>query len=169
MSTDHSDAMRATLLRVDTSLVEAWQSLLAPEADEVAERREPPFDLARHERALRARLRQEMLALVAAAARGDYEEAAGFVRRDDGDPFGAAELEAALAPFLEEYGEILVTPEARRAHHTRIERVEPRLFAVSQVLLDPQGDNLWAIHGEVDLKTERDPEGPLVRVHRIGT
>jgi len=161
--------LRATLLRVDTSLVEAWQGLVSGAPAEDRSVPEAAFDLASHERALRARVRQELLALVAAAARGDYEEAAGYARAADGGSFGPADLEQGLADFLEEYGQILVTPEARRAHHTRIERREPRLFQVSQVLLDPAGDNLWAIHGEVDLRTERDPQGPLVRVLRIGT
>ena len=159
--------LRAMLLRIDTSLVEAWQSLVAPrpQAEPAPER---PFDLVLHAPALRARVRQEMLALVAAAARGDYAEAAAFARDAAGEPLEPEELERALAPFLEEHGEIVITPEARRAHHTRIERREPRLFEVSQVLLDPAGENLWAIHGEVDLRTERDPEGPLVRVYRVG-
>jgi superfamily II RNA helicase len=159
--------LRALLLRVDQSLVEAWQSLVAPEpeAAPVAER---AFDLVANSAALRARVRQEMLALVAAAARGDWEEAAAFARDAAGDPLDAEELERALAPFLEEHGRILMTPEARRAHHTRIAKREARVFEVSQVLLDPTGENLWAIHGEVDLRTERDPEGPLVRIYRVG-
>jgi superfamily II RNA helicase len=160
--------LRTTLIRVDTSLVDAWQSLVAEGGPDEREAPERPFDLVAHPRALRARLRQEMLSLVAAAARGDYEEAAGFARSAEGE-LDAALLEQSLAPFLEEYGQILLTPEARRAHHTRIEPREPRLFHVSQVLVDPAGDNLWAIHGEIDLRTERDPEGPLVHVHRIGT
>jgi len=40
---------------------------------------------------------------------------------------------------------------------------------VTQVLVDPQGDLLWAVHGRVDLRGEREPEGPIVRVLRIGT
>jgi len=36
------------------------------------------------------------------------------------------------------------------------------------VLVDAKGDNLWALHGEVDLRQERDPELPLVRLIRIG-
>jgi hypothetical protein len=44
----------------------------------------------------------------------------------------------------------------------------PRRFEVVQALLDATGENLWAIHGEVDLRGEKDPEQPLVRVRRIG-
>ena len=53
-------------------------------------------------------------------------------------------------------------------NNTRIEKTQRRQWDVSQVLLDPAGDHLWAIHGEVDLRAERDPQGPLVAVRRIG-
>jgi len=39
---------------------------------------------------------------------------------------------------------------------------------VFQTLVDPEGDELWAIEGVVDLARQRDPEGPLVQVRRIG-
>jgi superfamily II RNA helicase len=159
--------LRALLLRVDQSLVEAWQSLVAPAAD-AGPAPERAFDLVAQPAALRARVRQEMLALVAAAARGDWEDAAEFARDAEGGPLDAGDLERALAPFLAEHGRILMTPEARRAHHTRIAKREARVFEVSQVLLDPAGENLWAIHGEVDLRSSRDPQGPLVRIYRVG-
>jgi hypothetical protein len=164
--------LRATLSRIDTSLVDAWESRVEPAhgiaaGQEAADSR-PAFDLAAHPRALRARVRQEMLALVVAAARGDFDEAASHALADDGTPLAPEALREALAPFFEDYDRILTTPEARRAHHTRIAQREPRRFDVSQVLLDPEGDHLWAVHGEVDLRAERDPEGPLVRVRRIG-
>jgi superfamily II RNA helicase len=163
--------LRAILVRVDSSLVEAWEMLLTP-ADATAPGPQAaehvPVDLAANERALRARARQELLALVLALARGDYEEAVGYARPDPDEPWDAVRLEQALAPFLEEYGHVLVTPEARKAHHTRFERTQPRCWKVTQVILDPAGDHLWAVHGEVDLRDERDPEGPLVRLVRIG-
>ena len=59
-------------------------------------------------------------------------------------------------------------PRARLAHRTRIAAAGPRRWQVAQVLVDPAGDELWALHGEVDLSREKDPEGPLVRLLRIG-
>lgn len=159
--------LRTTLTRVDSSLVEAWESLTHPQAPAEVASATPAFDLVQNERALRARVRQEMLALVTALSRRDFAEAALLLRSE---PPGAEAdaLEAALAPFFAEYGELLLTPDARRAHHTRLVRSEPRRFEVSQVLLDPAGDHTWAIHGEVDLRRERDPQGPLVALIRIG-
>jgi hypothetical protein len=163
--------LRALLLRVDASLMEAWEALLEPgERERATPRGAPPapVDLARHERLLAARARAELHQLVGALARGDFEEAAAGLRQEEGDPWDAERLERALAPFLAEYGRIVFTPEARRADRTLLRRRGPRQFEVSQVLLDPAGDGLWALSGEIDLRAERDPEAPLVRLRRIG-
>jgi superfamily II RNA helicase len=160
---------RTLLAGVDSSLVEAWEELVHPVERVQRALPERPFDLAEHSRALAARVRSEMLSLVRALARGAFEAAPGLVRQDPDEPFDAEAFERALAPFLEEYGEICFTPDARRAHHTRITPTGPRNYDVTQVLVDPKGDDLWALHGEVDLTRERDPVGPLVRLRRIGT
>jgi superfamily II DNA/RNA helicase len=95
-----------------------------------------------------------------------------------GEGIGASEGEAAIwdaerferemAPFFAEYGELLFTPEARRHQFTHIRRTGERTWEVRQTLLDPQGDNLWAIAGEIDLRDLHALEGPLVRLQRIG-
>jgi superfamily II RNA helicase len=161
--------LRAALAGVDTSLLDAWESLVSPApAAELAPAVALRFDLAEQPRLLTARVRSELLALVRALAARNYEEAARCVHQDPDDPWAAARFEAALAPFREEYGVILFTPEARRAHHTTLRAAGPRRFDVAQVLVDANGDNLWAVHGEVDLRQDRDPDLPLVRLIRIG-
>ncbi|HVN38280.1 MAG TPA: DUF3516 domain-containing protein [Myxococcota bacterium] len=157
--------LRTGIARVDSSLIEAWQALVHPSEDVEAPAR---FDLAKNETALRARARQELSACVAALARGEYEEASAFLRHDPDDVWDAARLEQALAPFFAEYGHIEQTPEARRAHWTQLRATGARTWDVTQVLLDPQGDHLWALHGEIDLRAERDPTEPVVRLRRIG-
>jgi superfamily II RNA helicase len=158
--------LRATVQRVDRSLVEAWEELQEPRAAAAAPAR--AFDLALHERLLTAQVRAELHALMRALAAGDYEDAARCVRADPDDPWDAARFERELAPFLEEYGRPLFTPEARQARHTLLKRTGPRSWDAFQVLLDPAGDGLWAIEAEVDLRREREPEGPLLRMRRIG-
>ena len=69
----------------------------------------------------------------------------------------------------EEYGAVLFTPDARRAHRTRIESTGARTWDVMQTLVDGVGDCMWVIEGEIDLSGQRDPEGPLMRIRRIGT
>jgi hypothetical protein len=162
--------LRTLIARVDSSLLEEWESLLHPRAP----RREAPaapaaaLDLALTPRAFRARVRSELHALVAALAEGDYEEAARCVRQDPDDPWDAERFARELAPFLAEHGRIVFDPEARKAHWAVLKPAGPRRFEVAQALLDPEGENLWAVHGEVDLRGQKDPEEPLVRVLRLG-
>jgi superfamily II RNA helicase len=160
--------LRAAIAGVDTSLLEAWESLVAP-APAAEPALEIRFDLARETRLLTARVRSELLSLVRALAARDYEEAARWVHPDPADPWDAARFEAALAPFHAEYGDLVFTPDARGAHRTSLRAAGPRRFDVTQVLCDASGDDLWALHGEVDLRQDRDPELPLVRLIRIGT
>ena len=120
----------------------------------------PPFDLALHERALVARVRAELHGLVRALAAQDWEAAAASVRADPDDVWDADRIAHALAPFLAEYGRLDFTPDARLAHRTRIDAAGPRRWRVAQVLVDPAGDELWAVHGDVDLSRDRDPGRP---------
>jgi len=162
---------RTLLAGVDTSLVDAWESLLHPVPGRGVESREaaPRFDLAQEPRLLAARARSEIHGVVRALAAGDYETAAAAVRQDPGDPWGADRFADALAPFTEEYDHIVFTPEARQPRLTHMKPTAPRRWDLFQVLVDPAGDCLWAIEGEIDLTGQRDPEGPIVRVRRIGT
>ena len=163
--------LHAIVSRVDSSLVEAWQSLLDPDAAPVsrAEEAEPrAFDLARHPKLLAARVRAELHALVRALSAGEWDEAVACVRPDPDDVWEATRLERELAPFLEEHGRIVFTPDARQARHTLLKPTGRRRWGVYQTLLDPGGDNLWAVHGEVDLRDRRDSDEPLVRLRRIG-
>jgi len=118
-------------------------------------------------------VRAELHLLVKALAVRDWEEAAATIRHDPDDlegpegPWNEERFAAALAPFFAEHGEVVFTPEARRHRWTIIRRTGDRLWEVAQTLLDPQGDNLWAIQGTIDLRDLRTVEGPLVRLDRI--
>jgi hypothetical protein len=165
---------RAMLERVDSSLVDEWESLLRPGTPpgtprgEAAPTRPRHYELARDERALRARARAELHALVRALSRRDFAEAAHLMHPDPDDPWTPQRLERALAPFFAEHGEIVFTPRARQAEWTRMVPDGPRRWKVTQVLLDPAGDNDWHLSGEIDLSDEVEPIGPLVRIHDVG-
>jgi hypothetical protein len=106
---------------------------------------------------------------VRALSVGDFEAAAAGVHQVEGDTWDARRFEDALAPYYDEYGEILCTPDARNSRRTLIKSTGPRTWDVSQVLVDPAGDHLWAIEGAIDLTKQRDSEDPIVRIRRIGT
>jgi superfamily II RNA helicase len=161
--------LRTMIERVDSSLFEEWERQLHPEVERAGAAETPKLDLALTPKAFRARVRSEMRELVRALSEQDYEEAARCVRQDPDDPWGADRFAEALAPFHDEYERILFDPDARQAHRTAIRQTAPRIWEVQQVLADPQGDDIWSLQGEIDLRGEVSEDHPLVRVRAIAT
>jgi hypothetical protein len=170
---------RSLVGETDASLLEEWERMRHPELL-LAERTAPAAPAKRAEaswitellanpRVFAARVRAEAQLLVRALARKDWEEAAERVCAEAGDLWDAARFEAALAPFFEEYGELLSGAEARLHHLTKLSSTGPRKWEVAQTLLDPKGDNTWAVFAEIDLTDAGAPDGPILRIRRIGT
>jgi hypothetical protein len=157
---------------VDASLLEEWESLrsggTAPSEPEVRRERTILAD----PKALAARLRTEMHRLLGAIARKDWEEALLSIRqREDSDlPSWTAErLAAELAPYFAEHPSIVTTPMARSPRNTVIKQAEPKLWEAEQRIIDPEGDEDWAIYARADLATAPPTEeAPLIELVRIG-
>jgi len=171
--------LRAMLERIDTSLIEEWESLRHPELllEGVADAKTAHRVLAARElrsdpAALASRLRAELHQLVASLARRDWEEAAACVRRPAGDPSALVEADdfsAAMDPFFAQHDELVFDHRARLAEHTQLSPIGDNRWSVVQVLLDPSDENLWCIEGTVDFSDDANVEGPLITVRRIGT
>ena len=160
---------RTALARVDASLIQEWERLMYGEERTVVPELAPPLDISREARSFRARIRAELHAIVKALAESDWEECAAVVRQLPDDPWEPARFAAALAPFLEEYGRLVFDHSARLADKTEI-RPDGRLrWIVVQTLVDPAGDNLWAITGEIDLREDTAPEGPMIALRSIAS
>ncbi len=170
--------LRALLALVDSSLLTEWERLVSG-ADLVTEA--PPIDISQDRRAFYARIRAELHALVRALSRQDWEEAAATLRRADEDPWGPAELQRALAPFLDAHGGVRFDHQSRLTEHTTITPVGPHQWTVRQDLLPPpahdEGEDeedtglspdLWVIEGRIDLRRDTNPDGPLVVLERVG-
>ncbi len=161
---------RATVARVDSSLLEEWESLIRPapaQSDEPA-RQPQEYDLAADPRAFRARVRSELQSLVRALARKSYDEASAAINLTSDDSWDGRRIEAELEPFYQDYDHIVYDPRARQAHLCVISQKQARLWEVHQVLLDDRGDDLWNIEGEIDLREDPNPSEPLLRLRRIG-
>jgi superfamily II RNA helicase len=168
---------RALVETTDSSLLEEWEGLLHPEILVRTKERETAREilwlqeLLADPKTFAARVRAEMHLLTRALSLKEWEEATVLVKQDPDDPstlWDADGFEQAMAPFFAEYGELLFTPEARRHQWTQIQKTGDRQWEVAHTLLDPQGDNLWAIQGTIDLRDPDEAEGPIVRVGRIG-
>jgi hypothetical protein len=175
--TDLVSYLRATLQRVDDSLVSEWESMLAGEGEaarapaQEAEAAAPALDLTRDPKALRARLRADMHLLLKALADRDYEEAAALVgAADDASAAWTPEkLAQALAPFEAEHQRLVFSHEARLADKTLVDELEPRLFRVRQLLLAPSGVTSWALCAEIDLRADASGAGRVLRLTEIAS
>ena len=167
--------LRTLLARADSSLIQEWEqirtgqdALLEPEQARVVR----PVDLAADPKALSARIRAELHALVKALATGDFEAAAAGVHTA-GTLTTPEQLQAAIEGMAEVHGALRFDHAARLPDKTRLSKAGDRRWEVSQVLLgantDPEGDEFWAIEAEVDLSdAPASGDEPLLRVTRIG-
>ncbi|HEX2253768.1 MAG TPA: DUF3516 domain-containing protein [Thermoanaerobaculia bacterium] len=164
---------RTLVERVDSSLLEEWESLLhpglAPEQAVEAPRERPAAALLADPAAFAARVRTELHQVLRALAAGDWEEAAAAVRHDSDSPWLPERFEAAMAPFLAEHGELAFGPEARRHRHTTLRATGPGRWEATQAFLDAEGETLWHLAGEIELHPEDSLDRPLVLPLRIGT
>jgi superfamily II RNA helicase len=170
---------RSLVGETDASLLEEWERLRHPDLlleDKAApaapaKKKESSWltELLANPRVFAARVRAEAQLLVRALARKDWEEAAERVFADAGDPWDAARFEAAMAPFFDEYGTLHSGAEARLHHLTQLKSTGPREWEVVQTLLDPKGDHTWAVFADVDLTDASAPDGPILKIRRIGS
>ncbi|MCR9097905.1 MAG: DUF3516 domain-containing protein [bacterium] len=160
--------LRAMLARIDSSLVEEWESLVHPGEAKPSEKEVVPERAPRRldRKAFDARVRAELHQVVQALARGDYEGAAACVAEGP-EAWDAARFEAELAPALEALGSIRVDPEARRGHWTRIEAEGELRFAITQTLIDDAGEGAATIEARVDLEAPQMPAGPMLSMASI--
>jgi len=168
--------LRATLARVDSSLVRDWERMvagggpqpLASDDDEAAEAVEAkPYHISDDPKAFGARLRAELHAVVRSLGRGEFEEAAGALADDPDDRWTPERLEQALQPVLDEEGQLMIGPPARDAALTRLEKTGERRWSVEHTLLGPEGPSPWRLEGEIDLREPDAADGPLVRLRAI--
>lgn len=83
-------------------------------------------------------------------------------------------FDEAMAPYFAAHEELLSGPESRLHHWTNLRPKGPRQWNVTQTLLDPSGENDWAIFAEIDLRDSAlldsaGADGPILRIARIGT
>jgi superfamily II DNA/RNA helicase len=158
--TDIASFLRATVQRVDNTLVQEWESMREPAAE--GGEAVPAYDVAHDDKALRACVRADLHLLVKALSERDYTEAANLVRLDQAAPWSEERFERTLAPFYAEHERIVFDQRARRSDKTIITEREPRLYHVQQILVDEAEDNHWFIEGEVDVRAGINRDEPLL-------
>ncbi len=176
--------LRTTLEQVDSSLVQEWERMLAPDdATNDDDGTPQPVDITADPKAFQARVRAQMHAFVRALANQDYEAAAMCIANSSDAPeaanasdaadavdelWDAARLEQAMAPYYAEYEQLRFDHAARFPKHTVLKLQGERQWTVQQVLCDPEGNDEWRVHGTIDLRGVDNPEGPMVQLLEIG-
>jgi superfamily II RNA helicase len=160
--------LRVLLREVDSSLIDEWESLKDPKTQ--ATRSAPaakPIDLAHDPRARTSRIRADLHRLVRTLAARDFEAASRLVV-EGAEPWTPDRLSRALSPYFTAHKQILTTPASRAPRFTRIEELEPRRFRAQQTIVDPEGEEDWAVDCIVDLTGPISDELPLLDLQRIG-
>jgi superfamily II RNA helicase len=161
--------LRAMLARIDSSLVEEWESLVNPAAiPEAASEMLPDRAPRRLDRkAFDARVRAELHQLLQMLSRGNYEGAAACVAPSTTDLWDAARFELELRPILESQETLRSDPDARRGHWTQISARNELEYEVVQTLIDRDGEGAGQIEFEVVLEEPRMPAGPMLQIRAL--
>jgi len=158
---------------VDSSLLDEWERLRAPEYVPTAPEEaapEPERTITDDLRGFTVLLRNKVFALVRALARKDYAAAAELVDAPPDEPAWTAErLEQQLAVFYEDHSAIRFDPRARGTEHTLLDRSNPERWEIVQKLVDPDDHNDWLLGLTVDLPRAREAGAPMLVLHKLGS
>ncbi|MGA6163814.1 DEAD/DEAH box helicase [Amycolatopsis magusensis] len=136
--------------QVDSSLLDEWEALRHPDADDPhapPTLPEGPPPVTRNERAFRVLVRNQLFRRVELAARRAYH---ALGELDSSSGWTADDWEDAMEDYFEEHDDLGTGPDARGPALLLIEK-EPELWKVRQIFDDPAGDHDWGISAEVDL------------------
>jgi hypothetical protein len=152
--------------QVDSSLLDEWERLSAPDAVDGVARAgvdDRPRPVTANERAFRVLVRNAMFRRVELAALHRYWDLGEL---DGGDGWDADRWAAALADYFAEYDEIGTGPNARGPALLIVDQ-EPTRWVVRQIFDDPGGDHDWGISAEVDLAASDEEGTAVVRITAV--
>lgn len=153
--------------QVDSSLLDEWEQLIHPGADDEARTLalDPkPRPVTANTRAFTILVRNALFRRVELAARRHWTEL-GELDGDDG--FTAERWATSLAPYFEAHGQLGIGATARGADRVII-TTGPEQWQVRQILDDPEGEGAWAITATVDLAASDEAGTAVVRITQVG-
>ncbi len=158
----------ALVRQVDSSLIDEWERLLQPENPDVAAVRPelPTGDrtIVDDVRAFRVMVRNKAFDWVQRLARrtGYDGIVADALDRDQWQ--SGEDVIAAMAPYRDEFGDVLIDAGARSGERFHYDR---STGDVVQILRDPEDTNEWRIVARVDLDASREQDRCVLRLITI--
>ncbi len=176
---DIIDWLGETIRQTDSSLLDEWEALTDPDAVERAlasdEPQPPPRPITGNERAFTVMVRNAMFQRVQLAARDRFgalaeldATAAALTDPPSRPELTAQDWEDALGAYWDEYESVGTGADARSPELLIIDRAEPRLWKVRQIVQDPEGNQDFAFGATVDLDASDAAGEPVVLIHAFG-
>jgi superfamily II RNA helicase len=150
--------------QVDSSLIDEWERLRNPAAEQAAPLDERPPAVTGNVRAFRVLVRNALFRRVELAALRRYHDLGAL---DGEDGWDAEAWASALEPYYDEYDEIGTGPDARGPGLLLIEQHADH-WAVRQIIDDPAGDHDWGISALIDLTASDEAGAAVLRVTDVG-
>ena len=156
----------ALVRHVDSSLIDEWERLTAPDQDPDAEVRPPtPEDITTNRRAFTVIVRNETFRWLQLLAMEQYASLADHLRTTP-KRWSPEELEDAFAPYFDEHDHVPTDAVARGAGYFHLDD-RGDTWSISQVITDPAGNDEWRLAVTVNLAASRAEDRPVMQLDDI--
>lgn len=159
--------LRVMLSRVDTSLIDEWESLFEELPLEMAKEEKSflSFDPRVDKKAFIAKTRAELFHLVRLIAQKNYDEAMLAIANPEDWPIDT--FEQSLRAFFSEHQGLIADARARNPELTRIKTLSETEFEVTHTLLDDEDTRDYFIRASIDINEIRDQSAPILNLLAI--
>jgi hypothetical protein len=165
--TDLVEWLGELVRQVDSSLLDEWEQLTSPDQPLDAPVAVParPRPLTGNERAFTAMVRNALFRRVELFARRRWYDL-GLLDVDSG--WDADRWEAVVRAYFAEHDEVQTGADARGPALLIVDKAEPGVWKVRQILDDPAGDHDWGFDAEVDLEASDEEGIAVIRIVGAG-
>ena len=160
----------ALIRQVDSSLIDEWERLLHPDGADTSAAVRPTLPTGERtivddHRAFRVMVRNKVFDWVQRLARRNGYDDIVLDAVDAARWRSGEDVIEAMAPYRDEFGDVLVDAAARSGELFHFDRSTGR---VTQILHDPEDSNEWRIEAMVDLDGSRDEDRVVLRLVDLG-
>lgn len=143
---------KTMLIKVDTSLIDEWESLFnEKESESKKENKEVLEKLTKKE--ILARLRSELYYLVQLLSLKKYEEF--ILCLANKDEWNVEKIEDIMSTYYQEHREIIKDPRAKNAFLTRLTAQGEYEYIFNHTLLDDNEENNWFLSGKLIISEDK--------------
>jgi superfamily II RNA helicase len=165
--TDLVEWLGELVRQVDSSLLDEWEALTDPDRplDEPVAVPARPRPLTGNERAFTAMVRNALFQRVQLWGRRRWYDLGEL---DAGSGWDAERWGEVVQAYFAEHDEVRTGADARGPALLVVDKAEPRLWKVRQIVDDPAGDHDWGLDVEVDLDASDEEGSPVIRLLDAG-